>query len=302
MTDFTHFVGIDWTGAKGKRHAGLAVAICETGDAAPKMVPPPSGKAHWGRREIANWLEGEILSGPYGRTLVGIDAAFGYPFDAVEGYLRGDIKAETGLQLWSDVARVCDGSEDYFGGIFADTHARHYRLQKYNKQTRQFDTLEDKDFFEARLRVTEQICIEGKYGPCESVFNLIGASQVGKSALSTMNMLNRLTLNEEICIWPFDTPKDQRLVLVEIYAALFSKLGGGKGKVRSLDVLNNCLAGLGSKPYEGHLPSGSKLDDVTDAVITSAGLRQISVDPKYWHPPALSAMVRRTEGWIFGVV
>src|SRR5688500_7807194 len=50
---FDYFAAIDWSGAAGERHAGIALAICETGDAAPTIVRP----AHrWSRAEIADWL------------------------------------------------------------------------------------------------------------------------------------------------------------------------------------------------------------------------------------------------------
>ena len=36
--DFVSYVAIDWSGAKGRRHKGIAVAICDAGDAAPRLV------------------------------------------------------------------------------------------------------------------------------------------------------------------------------------------------------------------------------------------------------------------------
>ncbi|WP_262695610.1 hypothetical protein [Kordiimonas aquimaris] len=301
MKPFSHFVGIDWTGAKGKRHKGLKIAICEAGTHAPVIVPPKSGYKDWSRRECAEWLsEGAGL--PSGsRVLVGIDAAFGYPFDTDKGYLRGDLDLKSAPCLWDEIARKCDGDEDFFGGSFVQAHARHYRTQRYDIASKKFDTVVDKQFFRPELRDCEQICIKEKYGPCESVFNLIGASQVGKSALSTMIMLNQLRSHKDICVWPFDNIGNQQLVLVEIYAALFSKLGGHKGKVRNKDTLNAVFAELMTQPYQFDLPL-QRVDDETDALVTAAGLRFIAHDRKYWHPPKLSTKVRRTEGWIFGVV
>lgn len=302
MRSFTHFVGIDWTGAKGKRHAGLKVALCGAGSSAPELVAPPSGAKNWSRVECSDWIAGGMALPSDARALIGIDAAFGYPFDHDTGYLRGDSAAKSAPELWREIATVCEAAEDLFGGLFVERHSKHYRHQRYDPVRRAFDTLVDNDYFKPLLREAEQICIRDKYGPCESVFNLIGASQVGKSALSTMIMLHRLRSSPEVAIWPFDGIDEQSVVLVEIYAAIFSKLGGGKGKVRDVGALNQTLAGLESTPYEGKLPSGSTVDDVTDAIMTSAGLRYIAESSEYWHPSALSTMVRRTEGWIFGVV
>jgi hypothetical protein len=40
---FTRFAAIDWSGAKGNRHRGIALAVCEAGDVAPALVDPPGG-------------------------------------------------------------------------------------------------------------------------------------------------------------------------------------------------------------------------------------------------------------------
>ncbi|MBL4837674.1 MAG: hypothetical protein JKY34_08845, partial [Kordiimonadaceae bacterium] len=53
---FTHFVGIDWSGARGKRHAGLSVALCDAGKGHIKLVLPPDGKKRWSREGIADWI------------------------------------------------------------------------------------------------------------------------------------------------------------------------------------------------------------------------------------------------------
>lgn len=301
MRTFTHFIGIDWTGAKGKRHAGLKVAVCEAGESAPQLVSPPGGASNWSRQACADWISGGLGLGPSAHALIGIDAAFGYPYDQQLGYLRGDSKSDTAPNLWSEIANVCAEAEDLFGGPFVERHPRHYRFQRYNASRKAFDTVVDNEYFEPLLRTPEKICIDDKYGPCESVFNLIGASQVGKSALSTMIMLNQFKARPDIAIWPFDDVAGAPIVLVEIYAAIFSKLGGGKGKVRDIDALNQTLAGLGSKPYGETLPTGNTVDDVTDAIMTSAGLRHIAGRAEYWHPGKLSTKVRHTEGWIFGV-
>ena len=34
---FTRFAAIDWSGAKGRSHPGIALALCERGDAAPVL-------------------------------------------------------------------------------------------------------------------------------------------------------------------------------------------------------------------------------------------------------------------------
>ena len=68
---FSHFVGIDWSGAVGCRHPSVQVAICDMGVDAPRLVLPPSGV--WSRTGVLDWLGG--LSGD---VLVGMDAGFGF--------------------------------------------------------------------------------------------------------------------------------------------------------------------------------------------------------------------------------
>ena len=155
--------------------------------------------------------------------------------------------------------------------------------------------------FERRMRVCEQQAIDSGVGPCESVFHLIGPSQVGLSGLSTMRMLNQLSGTSPVRIWPYEPIDDGSTVLVEIYAAAFASLGGHRGKLRGIDTLNAVLKALGSAALIEMPATGRAGEHAADAIVTAAGLRMISGERKYWHPPELSSMVRRTEGWIFGV-
>ncbi|OYZ88693.1 MAG: hypothetical protein B7Y01_04515 [Xanthobacter sp. 17-67-6] len=54
MRPFTRFACADWSGAKGSRHPGIALAVCEAGSEAPRLVPAPSGI--WSRQAVADWL------------------------------------------------------------------------------------------------------------------------------------------------------------------------------------------------------------------------------------------------------
>jgi hypothetical protein len=292
---FTHFIGIDWSGAKGKRHKGIQVAVAEYGssasrDSAPRLVKPISGKSNWSRREVADWLSSGAGLDDTARILVGIDAAFGMPHDDKGAYFPHDnVAVDNAEGLWRLIANICNGSEDYFGGPFADHFADYYQQQGGRKG----------QYYSRRMRLTETRCIETKVGPCESVFNLIGASQVGKSALSTMIMLNDIADQQHVTVWPFAEPADGRICFVEIYAAVFAGLGGHKGKVRDWITLDTILNNLNSAAYTSN--EAGLNDDQADALITAAGLRYISDNPEYWHPSELSPKVRQTEGWIFGV-
>ena len=69
-------------------------------------------------------------------------------------------------------------------------------------------------------------------------------------------------------------------------------------KVRSLDQLNDALAGLESRPAA--LPPQPS-DHETDVLIAAAALRKIAPEVRYWQPQGLTQEIRRTEGWTFGV-
>lgn len=293
MTDFTHFVGIDWTGAKGKRHAGLAVALCEAGDGAPKLIKPPSGNRHWSRLELSDWLTGGIGRRAGERLLVGIDSSFGMPFDDEDAYLPGSNLPDAIHDLWQHVADLCGAEADLYGGPFVEAHAPHY-LRSHGKQTLKGE------LYRRRMRRAETLAVESGAGPCESVFHLVGPSQVGLSGLSTMAVLHRAAQADHVAIWPFDDPSSAPLVLVEIYAAAFAAMGGHKGKIRDREALAPILKALGCvrQPRLGL----DFTDHAADACVTAAALRKIAGEPKYWKPAALSAKVRRTEGWIFGIV
>lgn len=289
MTDFSHFVGIDWTGAKGKRHAGLAVAICTAGQGAPRMVKPPSGKSRWSRAECASWLSAGLGRRKGERVLVGIDSSFGMPFVDAGAYLPdthlpADIEA-----LWAHVANLSPTETDFYGGSFVEAHADHYLRTGHRGK-----------HYRRRMRVPEQLAVDSGAGPCESVFHLIGPSQVGLAGLSTMAMLHQLAGEDHVAIWPFHDIRDARIVIVEIYAAAFAALGGHRGKIRDHKALKSVLLRLGTE----HMPRLGMdfTDHAADACVTACALRQIHDDRKYWHPVALSDKVRRTEGWVFGIV
>lgn len=286
---FSHFVGIDWSGAKGKRHAGIAVARCREGDSVPRLIVPPSGLAAWSRLEVAEWIKNGCGVGLGARVLVGIDSAFSMPFIDKGAYLNAAHGVSHAQALWKTVETACSQAFDLYGGPFAVSHQRHY----HRTGARGAD-------YERRMRVAETRAVEAGAGPCESVFHLIGPSQVGLSGLSTIRMLVRLAGQKGVAIWPYDSVADAQTVLTEIYAAAFAKMGGHRGKIRDVKALNRVLKNFESKPFRRRNDPLS--DDACDALITSAALRAIANSRKYWHPALLSTKVRETEGWIFGIV
>ena len=82
MRGFAHFAAIDWSGAAGERHKGIAVAICGAGDAAPALV---RAGHRWSRVDVLDWLLGEMPDD----TLVGLDLSGSMPFADAGAYFPG---------------------------------------------------------------------------------------------------------------------------------------------------------------------------------------------------------------------
>jgi len=79
---FSHFAAIDWSGAVGERHKGIAVAICSEDDDAPRLVRP---KVKWSRAKALQWLLEQLPQD----TLVGLDLGISLPFADHDAFFPG---------------------------------------------------------------------------------------------------------------------------------------------------------------------------------------------------------------------
>ena len=286
---FERFAAIDWSGAKGKRHKGIAVAICEIGDEAPALVPKERA---WSRAEVLEWVLATAGEAP---TLYGFDLSGSLAFVDEDAFFPGwDRSPADARGLWDLVEEICAGETDLAASSFVDhpDASRHFRRHGGRCG----------DLFKAgagRMRVIET---ESKrQGLCNPVsnFNLIGAAQVGKSSLTGMRLFRRL--DPALPIWPFDRKPAQGSVIVEIYTSIAAAAAGlprGRSKVRDPETLDRALAALGSRPHE---PLARYDDHATDALISAAWLRRTADEAAYWSPAAMSTRIARTEGWTFGV-
>jgi hypothetical protein len=285
VTPFDLFVGADWSGERGPRLKRLQVAACEAGDAAPVLVPNPAG-GPWTRPAFAQWL----LEQP-GRVLCGLDFSFCFPWEDRQAYFPGFADdPESQADFWELVEALCLADEGLFGGGLCEVEPllHHFRRGAVTGAS-----------YERRLRVTEALTQQRGLGAAESVFNLVGARQVGKGSLAGMRFLRLLREQDGVAVWPFDPIDDARLVLAETFPTAFVRMaGGGPGKVRDRKRLNRILAHF---DVRGDDEVMELTDDKTDALITVAALRKLSSQPSLWNPPGLSDRVRRFEGWTFGI-
>ena len=282
---FRNFVAIDWSGAAGERHAGIAVGLAQTGSAAPELVRPDH---RWSRTEVLHWLLTELPAD----TLVGMDLGIALPFADAGAFFPGwtDSPADA-RALWALVDCLCADDPHLGVGPFVDhaEAAHHFRRHGGREGTR---------FGGGRGRFRQTERAQERMG-CRpySNFNLVGAAQVGKSSLTGMRMLHRIA--GRIPVWPIDQLPDQGSVLVEIYTTIAALEGGrtpGRSKMREYAERNTALAALDSAP----LPlSGAVSDHQSDALLTAAWLRRAATRPALWHPAGLDD-VRHTEGWTFG--
>ncbi|MFN7398188.1 MAG: hypothetical protein ACK5SX_03780 [Sandaracinobacter sp.] len=276
---FDRFVGIDWSGAKGVRHKGIAVAVAEAGEGGPRLIAPPS-PAGWARGEVADFLEALP-----GRVLAGFDFSFAPPFVARGAYLPGLETAEDGPGFWAHIDALSDDADYGAAGFMAGAARPHFWMGAADGPKADY----------LHWRVCELAFNAGGGGKASTLFDCVGAAQVAKASLAGMRVLNRL--RGSFAIWPFD-PLAERTV-VEIYGRAMLRHAGGRGlKIRDVDALNAALAMLGSLPVEEPGPFN---DNETDALVTAAALRRLSGSRRWWAPEGLTAEVARTEGWTFGI-
>jgi hypothetical protein len=294
MTRFTHFLAVDWSGAKGPRQKGIAVALAKAAGGAPVLLPPPDRKG-WARGEVLALLAG--LEAP---TLVGLDLGISLPHADAGAFFPGwDASPADARGLWALIDRLCADDPHLEAGSFV-THpeaARYFRHGKDHEGDRFL--LPGAATREGRFRLAETAQRASGVRPVSN-FNLVGAAQVGKSSLTGMRMLHRLT--GRIPVWPVDPLPDEGSVITEIYTSVAARLGGVTGtatKVRNYGALNDALDRLGSPPVAG---TGAIDDHSADALLTAAWLRRVHGNRDLWHPPSLTPAVARTEGWTFGAL
>lgn len=286
---FARFAAIDWSGAKGRRHKGIAVAVCGAGDAAPVLVRP---EHVWSREEVHDWVRGTADAAP---TLYGFDLGASLAFADANAFFPGWKRSPGDARaLWLLVDEICADEDDLGAGAFVDHDEASRHFRRHGGPCG--------DLFPAgagRMRVVERESRRQRLCNPVSNFNLVGAAQVGKSTLTGMRLLKRLS--EALPVWPFDPLSPQGSVVVEIYtsiAALAAGLPRGRSKIRDPLTLDAALAAFGSRPHE---PAARYDDHATDALLAAAWLRRVAEREDLWFPRAMTPEIARTEGWTFGV-
>ena len=283
MSQFEAYVAIDWSGAKGRRHKGIAIAEAR-GGAAPRLIRPDHV---WSRQDVLRWLLQRAAKEP---TLFGFDFSFAPPIVERGEYLPGEPDVpRTAREFWAYVDKLSTDEDLGAASFLEEVHRRHFYFGIADGVKAGFMHFRQCD---ARLNAQG-----GR--KTASAYDAIGAAQVAKASFSGMRFLHRL--DGKVAIWPMDALPAHGSAVVEIYTRIYLRRAGMSGaKLRSRSELNHALNALGSPP--SHLrfePS----DHQTDALVTAAGMRQLARDePRAFDPEGLTPHIGRTEGWTFGVL
>ncbi|WP_310468187.1 hypothetical protein [Sphingomonas sp.] len=279
---FEAFVAIDWSGAKGTRHKGIAIAEAR-GNGAPRLVR--AGHV-WSREEVLDWLLKRAAVEP---TLFGFDFSFAPPLIERGEYLPGESGVPaTAREFWAYVDGLSDDPDLGAASFLEQAHRRHFYFGIADGVKANF----------VRFRQCDARLNELGGRKTASAYDAIGAAQVAKASFSGMRLLHRL--DGKVAIWPFDPLPDSGSAVVEIYTRIYLRRAGMSGtKLRSRAQLNAALKGLGSPPARLRFEPD---DHQTDALVTAAGMRALAADRAAFAPAGLTPEIARSEGWTFGVL
>ena len=289
---FSHFLAIDWSGAKGPVQKGIALALAHADGGPPVLVEPGRG---WSRLDVLTLLR----EGLPDDTLVGLDLGIALPFADCGAYFpQCKAPLPNSPSLWALIDDVCKGDPNLGAQSFIDhPEFRHYFRDGRN--TGAYFGCDGAAHGRGRFRVTEDAQAAMGCKPYSN-FNLVGAAQVGKSSLTGMRTLH--SLRGHLPVWPIDPLPAEGPVIVEIYtslAALEAGRSASKAKMRSFEALDDGLRALGSAPVG---KTGPVDDHSSDALLTAAWLRKVAHDRSRWHPAKLTQAIAQTEGWTFGAI
>jgi hypothetical protein len=279
---FTAFVAIDWSGAKGCRHKGIAIAEAR-GTEPPRLIDP--GRA-WSRQAVLEWLLDRATAEP---ALFGFDFSFAPPFGERGAYLPGEANVPADARSFWAYVDSRSGDEDLGAASFLEqVHRPHFYFGIADGVKADF----------IRFRACDrELNLQGGRKSA-SAYDAIGAAQVAKASFAGMRLLHRI--DGRIAIWPMDPLPATGSAVVEIYTRIYLRRAGMSGKkLRTRAGLNRALKGLGSEPVRLRFEPD---DHQTDALVTAAGMRALFANPAAFSPPGLSPEIARTEGWTFGVL
>lgn len=280
---FQRFIGIDWSGAKGARQPGIAVAVRDA-DGRCGLVGP-SGGGSWSRQTVLEYL----MQCPPG-TLAGMDFAFSLPWPEAGPLPPGLDQPADARHLWRLVDDLCRAEPHLYAGPTYHPEGGWLAEYMFTKLTGR-KLWRGSSYTADRLRRTEAALTPRP----NSVFKIVGAKTVGPGSFSGMRVLSALdrALGGRLAVWPFDVP-GEGLTVAEIYPSLYYALTGRR-RSRDPSVVAAVLARFGAR-RDADRPIRSQ--DEADALVAAAALGHFAAQPGAFARPAGAS---RQEGWILGV-
>lgn len=279
IPEFDCFVGIDWSGARGRWQKGIKAAVAYAGSKAPLLESNPRNSKKWSRKDVADWIV-DLVGRK--RALIGLDFAFGFP--------PIDQKICRQVLDWQYVANFCEGDQNFYGGrFFRANNAPHSCFVNSRWHS-------GRHYSARHLRTTERVAAQVPGATPQSVFNAVGPAQVGPSSVSGMRVLLKLHIlyRDKVVIWPFDELDGSRSVIVEIFPRYFSRLRRVNPRLSNHANLNAALEAFESEAIKDAPAS----EDEGDALLAAAALRSLSKNQDLLKMPREEF---RKEGWIYGV-
>jgi hypothetical protein len=278
MSDL-RLIAVDWSGRSGaEQRQGIWLAEAVGGE----LVRLEGDRT---RAELVELLVAEARRDP--NLVVGFDFAFSLP----AWYLQD--RQLTAHQLWALLAEEA----------LTPAMRRHGLARWMNGPELPFWTTSQA---RARLRAGQmfrrtenELRLPGVQP--KSVFQLVGAGQVGRGSLYGMQALHRLT-GAGFRVWPFDPPA------VPLVVEIFPRVLTGPVRKTSLDERERYLATMPIAPELRRLAAASEdaFDAAVSAVVMASGveeLRALPAEPGYalegriWRPrPVTSGTARQPQG------
>jgi hypothetical protein len=297
---FERFVGVDWSGAA--RPSGQQVYVAEAIRQDARVTVATVVRAR-DRAAVEDFLTGRPLEpaaawrgwpvpgtlGRGARRVVGLDFAFGFP-----AVFR--LPEREAAWTWDDLGRWAEGlaprrTED--GEPVRATIAASPALAS------QFRLKGGEHVPATPHRMTDRR-LNGLRP--ESVFHLIGPSQVGLGSIAGIAMLHRLRQTQPIAVWPLDSEDrigSARVVLVEVWPRMWLARGLHKNeppeRVRQLEQWQHEGIAFRTRAEQAVVSSGDALDAAAAAIGAARSCHRLP------SPYVLPAAAREREGWIAGV-
>jgi hypothetical protein len=234
MPQFTRYIGIDYSGAQTAESSltGLRVYLADGDDEPHEVMPPPSPRRYFARREVAEWLV-ERLS-EEAPTIVGIDHGFSFPLANFD---------------WHGLAH--DWPE------FLDDFQRHWPT---DKPFTYVDFVREGSSGAGAARMGDsrwRRLAEIRTRRAKSVFHFDVPGSVAKSTHAGLPWLRyiRQRLGERVHFWPFDgweIPAG-RSVIAEAYPALVSGLFAREDRTQDQHDAYSLAAWLSRADRSGEL-------------------------------------------------